>query len=284
MKDILKNYLRNLAKDHLLVFAFGFLILLVVVGTVIINIFWGGFFWLPLAKDNTTIKDYMTLYLSMLSVIATLYASFVVIYAYDAWKDQKNFDTNLAILKAAEENLHHFKKNINKVSLTIIKIYDTYVNENEHYIANSLYREPIESESKHLDDFYMYFEKYIDYNFDDQLMNLLNDYYSLAQEILYFNKNFTKNIYKPIYNIIMPFTSCDKWIDSYIKLSNLNNKNEIDVYYGALTRRYECATFLKSDIYVMSKTIKLVNYNELYKLMNIKYTELNNIIKTKMRA
>lgn len=42
MKDTLKIYLRNLAKNHLFVFAFGFLALLLVTGTVIINIFWGG--------------------------------------------------------------------------------------------------------------------------------------------------------------------------------------------------------------------------------------------------
>ncbi|CAI3126871.1 hypothetical protein MWMV16_MWMV16_02412 [Acinetobacter baumannii] len=82
-----------LIKNHLMLFAFGFLGLLILVGTIIINVFWGGSVFLSLAKDNNTIKDYMTLYLSMLGVVATLYASFVVIYAYDAWKEQHNKST-----------------------------------------------------------------------------------------------------------------------------------------------------------------------------------------------
>lgn len=93
MKDTLKIYLRNLAKNHLLIFAFGFLGLLLFVGTIIMNVFWGGWPWLPIAKDHNTLKDYMTLYFSMLGVVATLYASFVVIYAYDAWKEQHNKST-----------------------------------------------------------------------------------------------------------------------------------------------------------------------------------------------
>lgn len=90
MKYSLKKYLRNLAKSHLLIFAFGFLGLLILAGTIIINVFWSGCVTPPLAQDNITIKDYMTLYLSMLGVVATLFASFVVIYAYDVWKEQHN--------------------------------------------------------------------------------------------------------------------------------------------------------------------------------------------------
>lgn len=85
--------MKLLIKNHLLVFAFGFLGLLILAGTIILNVFWGGFAVPPFAQDNTTIKDYMTLYLSMLGVVATLYASFVVIYAYDAWKEQHNKST-----------------------------------------------------------------------------------------------------------------------------------------------------------------------------------------------
>lgn len=85
--------MKLLVKNHLLVFAFGFLGLLIFASTVIFNVFWSGHVAPPFAQDNTTIKDYMTLYLSMLGVVATLYASFVVIYAYDAWKEQHNKST-----------------------------------------------------------------------------------------------------------------------------------------------------------------------------------------------
>ncbi|MEI1745773.1 hypothetical protein V8P95_15130 [Acinetobacter baumannii] len=82
--------LQEFSKHHLLIFAFGMLGLLILAGTIIINIFWGGSPCLQLATNATDNKDYMTLYLAMLSVLATLFGSFVVIYAYGAWKEQHN--------------------------------------------------------------------------------------------------------------------------------------------------------------------------------------------------
>ncbi|WP_406860162.1 hypothetical protein [Acinetobacter baumannii] len=286
MKNTLKIYLRNLAKNHLFVFAFGFLALLLVAGTVIINIFWGGCFWLPLAKDNTTIKDYMTLYISMLGVIATLYASFVVIYAYDAWKEQKNFDTNLDLLKAADENLYHFKNYINKVCLRIIDIYYIYKNDKEYFIANTLYREKKEDENKHLEDFNMYIERYLDYNNDESLKNLLNDYYELANQVIDFNDDFIENIYKPIYNSLSPYSSENKWNNTFINPSRIdnNNNNKINTYYEYLLNRYEGAGIVKSEYHFVNKSYEFVSYQKLYDLMNENYIKLNKDIKKKMRA
>lgn len=82
--------LQEFSKHHLLIFAFGMLGILILAGTVIINFFWGGSPCLPLATNSTDNKDYMTLYIAMLSVLATLFGSFVVIYAYGAWKEQHN--------------------------------------------------------------------------------------------------------------------------------------------------------------------------------------------------
>lgn len=284
MKDTLKIYLRNLEKNHIFVFAFGFLALLLVSGTVIINIFWGGCFWLPLAKDNTTIKDYMTLYISMLGVIATLYASFVVIYAYDTWKEQKNFDTNLDLLKAADENLYHFKNYINKICFRIIDIYYIYNNDKEYFIANTLYREKIEIENKHLDDFNMYIERYLDYNNDESLKKLLNNYYELSNQILKFNNDFIGNTYEPIYNLLLPYSSKNKSINTIINPSRIENNNEINNYYKNLLIRYECADFVKFEYYFGNKRAEFVSYQKLYDLMNENYIKLNKDIKKKMRA
>ncbi|MCU4502045.1 hypothetical protein KTI78_02580 [Acinetobacter sp. WU_MDCI_Abxe161] len=133
MKGAIKVYLRNLAKNHLIIFAFGFLGLLILAGTIIINVFWGGCVRLPLAQDNATIKDYMTLYLSMLSVVATLFASFVVIYAYDIWKEQHN-KTVLAeeakiIWKEINEASHNFTAIRGLKDLNFLT--ETYVNDSQ---------------------------------------------------------------------------------------------------------------------------------------------------------
>ncbi|HCA5336770.1 TPA: hypothetical protein MW296_001448 [Acinetobacter baumannii] len=133
MKYSLKKYLRNLAKSHLLIFAFGFLGLLILTGTIIINVFWSGCVTPPLAQDNATIKEYMTLYLSMLGVVATLFASFVVIYAYDNWKEQHNKTVLAEEAKLIWKDINDAKQNLLAVNalneLNILT--ETYVNDSQ---------------------------------------------------------------------------------------------------------------------------------------------------------
>lgn len=133
MKYSFKSYLRNLAKNHLLIFAFGFLGLLILAGTVIINVFWGGCVTPPLAQDNATIKEYMALYLSMLGVVATLYASFVVIYAYDNWKEQHNKTVLAEEAKIVWKEINEAKQNL--IAVRALKdlniLTETYVNDSQ---------------------------------------------------------------------------------------------------------------------------------------------------------
>lgn len=104
--------MHNFHHNHLLIFAIGFLGLLISIGTVAINYFWGGSPFLTLANDNTTIKDYMGLYISMLGVVATIFATFVVIYAYDQWKEQHNKST----ISNLSKDIH---SSINELNLII---------------------------------------------------------------------------------------------------------------------------------------------------------------------
>ncbi|HCI3589358.1 TPA: hypothetical protein NO089_003181, partial [Acinetobacter baumannii] len=164
MKESFKSKYKDFTKNHLLIFAFGCLGLLLLIGTGIINIFWGGSFFLNVANNYNTIKDYMALYLSMLGVVATLYASFVVIYAYDAWKDQKNFDTDVELLKQCDENLCRFKNDMDRICKKVIYIHEVYNKNKEFHIAHSLYRKPLDTENKYLEDFFIHIQRYLDYN------------------------------------------------------------------------------------------------------------------------
>lgn len=289
MKDTFKNKFKNFAKNHLLIFAFGCLGLLLLIGTVIINAFWGGSVFLEVADDNTIIKDYMALYLSMLGVVATLYASFVVIYAYDAWKDQKNFDTDVELLKQSDENLCLFQNDIEAVCNRIIAIHDAYVNKQGFYLSHSLYREPLETENENLKKFSIHLHRYLDYNKHEiRLKELLLEYHSLANEFLYLNKDFATNIYLPIYNELKNISNTG-WADSTIIFSFLSKDSQKDKlvqnYYSVLKSNYSNAGFVEEKDKVTGKMIdRILNYSELYELMKDYYKEINEIIKTRMRA
>ncbi|MDC4532290.1 hypothetical protein OHV54_05055 [Acinetobacter baumannii] len=289
MKYSLKRYLRNIAKNHLLIFAFGFLVLLLLVGTVIINVFWSGSVRPSFANDNTTIKDYMTLYLSMLGVVATLYASFVVIYAYDAWKEQKNFDTDVELLKQCDENLCRFKNDMDRICKKIIYIHNAYNNNKEYHISHSLYRKPLDTENKYLEDFFIHIQRYLDYNKHEVRLNsLLNEYYSLADELLYLNKVFANNIYLPIYNELKDISNIG-WTDSTLMTSFLSRDEQKD---KLVQNRYRLLNMFYKNAYVIEEVdkstnqnvTKFLNYSEAFDLMNEHYNNINDIIKNRMRA
>lgn len=109
------NYLRKISKYHLYIFAIGMPILLISAGTIIINVFWSGTVTPPVAVKNDVVKDYMTIYIAMLGVVATMYGSFVVIYAYGGWKEQHN---KLVHSDRTLELINHLKK-LNHVLLEI---------------------------------------------------------------------------------------------------------------------------------------------------------------------
>lgn len=82
----MKEYL----KKHHLFFSLGFFVLLFLAGTLIFNSFWSGKPFPSWATEHNDIKDYATVYISLLSFLGTIYAASLVIYAYDGWKEQHN--------------------------------------------------------------------------------------------------------------------------------------------------------------------------------------------------
>ncbi|WP_461196614.1 hypothetical protein [Acinetobacter pittii] len=289
MKESFKSKYKDFTKNHLLIFAFGCLGLLLLIGTGIINIFWGGSFFLNVASNNNTIKEYMALYLSMLGVVATLYASFVVIYAYDAWKDQKNFDTDVELLKQCDENLCRFKNDMDRICKKVIYIHEVYNKNNEFHIAHSLYRKPLDTENKYLEDFFIHIQRYLDYNKHEvRLKSLLNEYYSLADEFLYLNNDFTNNIYLPIYNEIKNISNIG-WTDSTLMTSFLSRDRQKDKlvqnHYKILNNFYRNTYIIEEENKSTGQNVTIfLNYSESFDLMNKYYNDINDIIKNRMRA
>ncbi|MFV5365405.1 hypothetical protein [Acinetobacter oleivorans] len=288
MKESFKSIYKDFTKNHLLIFAFGCLGLLLLIGTGIINVFWGGSFFINVANDNNTIKEYMALYLSMLGVVATLYASFVVIYAYDAWKDQKNFDTDIELLKQCDENLCRFQNEIESISKKIIVIYDTYNKHNNYYLSHTIYRTPLETESKYLEDFNIHINRYLDYNnHETRLADLSKEYYSIAKELLYFNKDFTTDIYLEIYNKLKTIT-ISGWSDTIIMTPRFPSGDPqeklIENYYNVLKSNYKNTGFIEELDKNNQTTTKYLDYKEFFELMSSYYNEINSIIKKRMRA
>lgn len=289
MKESFKSKYKDFTKNHLLIFAFGCLGLLLLIGTGIINIFWGGSFFLNVANNYNTIKDYMALYLSMLGVVATLYASFVVIYAYDAWKDQKNFDTDVELLKQCDENLCRFKNDMDRICKKVIYIHEVYNKNKEFHIAHSLYRKPLDTENKYLEDFFIHIQRYLDYNKHEvRLKSLLNEYYSLADEFLYLNNDFINNIYLPIYNEIKNISTIG-WTDSTLMTSFLSRDRQKD---KLVQNHYKTLNNFYRNVYIFEEVNKstgqnvniFLNYSESFDLMNKHYNDINDIIKNRMRA
>ncbi|HFF9386803.1 TPA: hypothetical protein ACGFD3_000257 [Acinetobacter baumannii] len=289
MKESFKSKYKDFTKNHLLIFAFGCLGLLLLIGTGIINIFWGGSFFLNVANNYNTIKDYMALYLSMLGVVATLYASFVVIYAYDAWKDQKNFDTDVELLKQCDENLCRFKNDMDRICKKVIYIHEVYNKNKEFHIAHSLYRKPLDTENKYLEDFFIHIQRYLDYNKHEvRLKSLLNEYYSLADEFLYLNNDFINNIYLPIYNEIKNISTIG-WTDSTLMTSFLSRDRQKD---KLVKNHYKTLNNFYRNVYIIEEVNKstgqnvniFLNYSESFDLMNKHYNDINDIIKNRMRA
>ncbi|HDU8425637.1 TPA: hypothetical protein RG034_000973 [Acinetobacter baumannii] len=289
MKESFKSKYKDFTKNHLLIFAFSCLGLLLLIGTGIINIFWGGSFFLNVANNYNTIKDYMALYLSMLGVVATLYASFVVIYAYDAWKDQKNFDTDVELLKQCDENLCRFKNDMDRICKKVIYIHEVYNKNKEFHIAHSLYRKPLDTENKYLEDFFIHIQRYLDYNKHEvRLKSLLNEYYSLADEFLYLNNDFINNIYLPIYNEIKNISTIG-WTDSTLMTSFLSRDRQKD---KLVQNHYKTLNNFYRNVYIIEEVNKstgqnvniFLNYSESFDLMNKHYNDINDIIKNRMRA
>jgi len=190
MKEFIKRLYRNVqkfSKHHLLIFAFGMLGLLVLAGTIIINFFWGGSPYLQLATNATDNKDYMTLYIAMLSVLATLFGSFVVIYAYGAWKEQHNKVIHSERTMELINHLKNFNLVLTQAYIPIgqaIKFSQKDINEypNKHLLVK-----------EQLDKFVSTFNLIID--------NSKNCYWESSYYVVYAKSQTSKEVFKKIINI-----------------------------------------------------------------------------------
>lgn len=180
----ISRYLRKISKYHLYIFAAGMPALLLLAGTVIINVFWSGIPFPPLAQKNDIIKDYMTLYIAMLGVAATLYGSFVVMYAYGGWKKQHN----KAIEAERTMELINQIKSLNHALGSIYIPIGHYVDFSKKDI--NLYPNKREIAKKHYDDFISHFNKIIEEK--DNCMMEFNYYigYKRTPEVIDLHKTF----------------------------------------------------------------------------------------------
>lgn len=233
-------------------------------------------------------QDCATVIVGMLGVCATLYAPVAAFFLYDSWKEQKNFDTDLELLKECDENHIRLKKELDIICNKIIKIYNEYENNKNYYIAHSLYKKNLELESKYLDNFFIHISRYLNFHEDKQFSLLVNEYHSMVIEILYINKDFVTEIYKPIYDEIKKYSNIDL-VDSTLLISFPPNQEGTKRYltqkYRVLRTNYINTGYL-TEINKETKKEEdiLLNYEEYYKLMGDYYSKINIYIKEKIRA
>lgn len=219
---------------------------------------------------------------------ATLFTPIAAYFFYDSWKEQKNFETDLELLKECDENLIRFKKDLDFICYKIIKIYNEYEKNKNYYIAHSIYKKDLELESKYLDDFYIHINRYLDFHKDKDFSLLVNEYYEISNEILYINKDFVIEIYKPIYNEIKKYSNVEL-VDSTLLISFAPNqegiKRHLTQKHRVLRNNYINTGYLTEfNKETKKEEDKLLNYEEYYKLMDSYYSEINRYIKKKIRA
>ncbi len=225
---------------------------------------------------------------SLLGWTATLFTPIAAFFFYDTWKEQKNFDTDLEILKECDENLFRFKNELDFICNKIIKIYNEYASNKNYYIAHSIYKKKLEIESIYLENFFINISRYTDFHKDEDFISLVREFYSISNEILYINKDFSLEIYKPIYDEIKKYSSLDL-VDSTLLISFSPHQDGIKRH---LTQRYRLLrtnyintgylTELNKE--TNEEEDKTLNYEEYYKLMEHYYSKINNYIKIKIRA
>ncbi|MCJ8940876.1 hypothetical protein [Acinetobacter baumannii] len=201
----------------------------------------------------------------------------------------KNFDTDVELLKQCDENLCRFKNDMDRICKKVIYIHEVYNKNKEFHIAHSLYRKPLDTENKYLEDFFIHIQRYLDYNKHEvRLKSLLNEYYSLADEFLYLNNDFINNIYLPIYNEIKNISTIG-WTDSTLMTSFLSRDRQKD---KLVQNHYKTLNNFYRNVYIIEEVNKstgqnvniFLNYSESFDLMNKHYNDINDIIKNRMRA
>lgn len=83
-----KKLKKNLSKHYFLVFILIFTPLLIFSGTVIFNSFWTGEAFPSFSNDLKERKEYISVYISLLSLIGAIEAICIIILTYGDWKNQ----------------------------------------------------------------------------------------------------------------------------------------------------------------------------------------------------
>ncbi|SSR05943.1 hypothetical protein [Acinetobacter baumannii] len=235
---------------------------------------------------GTENKDIPSVLSNMFVWSATLIAPIIAILLINTWRYQKNFDIDSNLLNSSEENLIKFNRNIDPVCRTVIKIYDVFSQNKSFYIAHSLMRRAYETSDQLLDEFYLNLERYLNYNENPELKQLAIEYYGIANDFLYINKDIITNHYSLIYYKLKAQPLGDGWADSYFTIGPDENpeKRIIENQYTPFNIRYEHGgiTMEKDESGEIKSTRK--TYKEYYELMDGLYKQINNKIREINRA
>lgn len=237
---------------------------------------------------ETDKKDIPSVVSNMFVWSATLIAPIIAILLLNSWRYQKNFEANSSLLNSSEENLIRFNKYIEPICQTVIKIHELSRNDKNYFIAHSLFRIPLEISNQCLDEFYINLERYLNYNENPELKKLLNEYYGIATDFLYINKEIIGEQYAPIYHQLKTQPLGAGWVDTkiYIEFPDGSpEKRKIDGQFSRFNLRYEHIGTSNEKDEVSGKMIEILKtYKEYYELMDGYYKQLNSNIRKINRA
>lgn len=219
---------------------------------------------------------------------ATLIAPIIAILLLNSWRYQKNFEADSTLLNSSEENLIRFNRKIDLICRTVIRIYEVYKQENSYYLGHSIMRKAHEISDQLLDDFYLNMERYLNYNENLELKNLLKEYYGIAIDFLYINKEIIQDYYGPIYHQLKAASSNEGWVDSKLILGFPEGdprERAINGQYSKFKTRFEHVaenTELDKDSGEMTRIRK--TYKEYYESMDSLYKQISVKIREINRA
>lgn len=247
--------------------------------------------WIGLSftkKYGTLPADTPAVLSNMFVWSATLIAPIVAIILINSWRHQKNFEANFELLNASEENLIRFKNKIFPICQTVIKIHEIGSQDQTYFLAHSLFRHPLEISNQCLDDFYLNMERYLNYNENPELKRMMNEYYGIATDFLYINKEIIDDYYGHIYYQLKTLSSNEGWVDSRLTIvlsEDSPRLREIKRKYLSFNTRYEhIGMNMEFDEGTGEMKPVQKTYKQYYELMDSFYKQINTKIKEINRA
>ncbi|HEO1786785.1 TPA: hypothetical protein VAM23_003355 [Acinetobacter baumannii] len=267
-----------------------------IIGTIVISLIFyivivSLALWIGLSfthKYGNSTTDTPAVLSNMFVWSATLIGPIVAIILINSWRYQKNFEANFELLNASEENLIRFKNKIYPICQTVIKIHEVGCQDQRYYLAHSLFRRPLQISDECLNDFYLHMERYLNYNENIELKKLFNEYYGIANDFLYINKQIISSYYSPIYYQLKEQPLGNGWVDSTITVNfpeGSPQKRKIESQYSIFNNHYDNTGF-NIEMDKESGEMKSIRktYKEYYDLMDSYYKQLNAKIREINRA